>query len=67
MKTKINTTFVSKSQDTAREMPSENQEKTQTFQVQTGVRAGGFYDRFYSWWEGVSDGFNEFDQNTGAG
>jgi hypothetical protein len=41
--------------------------KAPTFLVQTGIRAGGFYERFYSWWEGVADGFNMFDKATGAG
>jgi len=41
--------------------------KSKTFQVQTGVQAGGFYDRFYNWWQGVADGFNAADaSNTGG-
>ena len=43
------------------------QGKAPALHVQTGVQAGGFYDRFYSWWEGVADGFNMFDRATGAG
>ena len=37
------------------------------FHVQTGICAGGFVDNFLSWWDGVSAGFNLFDQSTGAG
>jgi hypothetical protein len=37
------------------------------FHVQTGIRAGGFFENFQSWWQGVSDGFNAFDRSTGAG
>ena len=44
-----------------------DQEKAPALHVQTGVQAGGFYDRFYAWWEGVADGFNAFDEATGAG
>jgi len=44
-----------------------DQEKAPTLLVQTGIQAGGFYERFYSWWEGVADGVNLFDRRTGAG
>jgi len=48
-------------------IPQSDQGKAPALHVQTGVRAGGFYDRFYAWWEGVADGFNAFDRATGGG
>ena len=67
MKTDLKSTFIPKSDQTNADREATGQSKTPTFHVQTGVRAGGFYDTFYSWWEGVADGFNMFDQATGAG
>ena len=42
---------------------SQKKEKAPTFRVQTGIRAGGFYD----WWQGVAEGWNERDRATGLG
>jgi len=60
-------TFVPQSHRTSADRGPDSRGMAPTFRVQTGVRAGGFYDRFYAWWEGVADGFNAFDQATGAG
>ena len=42
-------------------------EKMPTFQVQTGVRAGGFYEDFYSNWQNTASSANAADRATGAG
>ena len=46
-------------------LQSQQKGKTPTFHVQTGVRAGGFRDQFYAWWQGVAEGFNAADQAAG--
>ena len=65
MKTKSKKTFVPQSAQTKTD--AARTEGAPTFQVQTGVKAGGFFSNFYSWWEGVADGFNLFDRNSGLG
>ena len=41
---------------------AERETLSSTFRVQTGVRAGGFYD----WWAGVAEGFNAADRASTA-
>jgi hypothetical protein len=69
MDTNLKSTIVPESRRTSADSDSgfDERGKAPTFHVQTGVRAGGFFDSFYSWWEGVADGFNLFDDATGAG
>ena len=63
MNSKMKSTFVPQSKQTSADSQSAGQEKTPTLHIQTGVRAGGFYD----WWAGVAEGFNAADRATGAG
>ena len=67
MKTDLKSTYIPKSDQTSADREAAGQSKTPTFHVQTGVRAGGFYDRFYDWWQGVAEGFNAADRAMGAG
>ena len=67
MENDLKSTSIRQSDQTPADSDATERGKTPTFHVQTGVRAGGFYDRFYAWWEGVADGFNAFDEATGAG
>ena len=63
----LKSTSIPQSHQTRAESDAAGRGTAPTLHVQTGVQAGGFYDRFYSWWEGVADGFNMFDRATGAG
>jgi hypothetical protein len=64
MKSKLKSTYIPKSDQASPDRDAAGQSKNPTFHVQTGVRAGGFYDRFYAWWEGVAEGFNMADKLT---
>lgn len=44
-----------------------SRDEVPTFHVQTGVQAGGFFQRWQDWWDGVSAGFNAADRSTGLG
>lgn len=59
----VKPTFVPQSDQSSPDGDSAVRSKTPTFHVQSGIRAGGFYD----WWRGVAEGFNMFDRATGAG
>ncbi len=58
MNTKDKSTFVPQSNQPTNGRDSVEREKTPTLHIQTGVRAGGFYD----WWAGVAEGFNAADR-----
>ena len=62
MDTKVKSTVVPQNnQPTVDGNPIEpGREKAPTFHVQTGLRAGGFYD----WWGGASEGYNAADAST---
>ena len=63
METDLKLTFVPKSDQTRADRDAARREKSPTFRVQTGIRAGGFYD----WWRGVAEGWNARDRSTGLG
>jgi hypothetical protein len=67
MDTKLKSASIPRRQKTHADSDTASRGKTPTFHVQTGVRAGGFFENFQSWWQGVSDGFNAADRATGAG
>jgi len=60
METNLKSTFVLISDQTSADCEAAGQSKTPTFHVQTGVRAGGFYD----WWQGVAEGWNMRDRSS---
>jgi len=67
MNTDMKATSTPQGHQTGADSDATERGKTPTFHVQTGVSAGGFFESFYSWWEGVADGFNLFDRSTGVG
>jgi hypothetical protein len=60
MKTELKSTYIPKKDQTSADREAAGQSKTPTFHVQTGVRAGGFYD----WWQGVAEGWNMRDRSS---
>lgn len=38
-----------------------------SFNVQTGIQAGGFFDRWFAWAAESSEDWNRWDRNTGVG
>jgi hypothetical protein len=61
MKTNVRSTAISQSNQTKADSP----EKVPAFRLQTGVRAGGFYENFYSAWGSASEDFNQADKAAG--
>jgi hypothetical protein len=59
----LKSTFVPQGEQTSADSGFDERGKAPTFHVQTGIRAGGFYD----WWQGVAEGWNARDRATGAG
>ena len=59
----LKSTFVPQSDQPRADGDAAERGKAPTFHVQTGIRAGGFYD----WWQGIAEGWNMRDRSTGAG
>ena len=62
MDTNLKSTFIPQSNQPSadRDPIVQGREKAPVLHIQTGMRAGGFYD----WWQGVAEGYNAADAST---
>jgi hypothetical protein len=66
MSTDMRTTSIAQSNESSTDQAdTQDQVKAPTFHVQTGVRAGGFYDQFYDSWFSATEDYNQADQAAG--
>ena len=66
METEQRLTVVPESNESSTDR-TDAQGRAPTLHIQTGVRAGGYYDDFYSKWGSASSSYNAADRATGAG
>jgi hypothetical protein len=67
MNTNVRSTAIPESnQASADQADTQDQVEASTFRVQTGVRAGGFYDDFYSSFFSATEDYNQADRSSTA-